>query len=330
MSKPAALWRTRRNQRIPGIGDVLEQVSAAGARRYALRTIDQRDQEVGVVMRSVITLVSAATRSPAVTNILDEFRRWAEERGVAITPEDLQAFERQKEKRISASKRHGMDAHELIEDWANGALERASVPVAGRSIVSALDDWADSYGATPVAGSAERLTCHPELRYAGRIDCHVLDARGAEWLVDFKTTTAPELVRDRPELRMSDHLQVAMLLLAQERCGRRCEGGLIVYLGEDGAHSWIETLADPEAARAAAEWGRARDRLRDQLRSPRRAEQLSVSPASGDWIPWDPDEVAESAADRRGDDLPSQRFRDGDPEWNDRAPDWPDWNLEDA
>ena len=105
--------------------------------------------------------------------------------------------------------RRGRAVHARVESWVRGRLDVATVSALARPYIGSVLCWAESSGVIPDPESAERLTCHPELLYAGRSDFCVTDTSGARILVDVKPVDGiPGTVHARAHT-LPDHLQLA-------------------------------------------------------------------------------------------------------------------------
>lgn len=151
-------------------------------------------------------MVKAGVRIRFEDNALMKYAAWAEARGFAETKPALQMYLDELGGRDEFLRRQarGKDIHRLISQWARGELEGPAVPAEDRRYAAALMSWAEEHEIIPDPNSSERLTCHPEFGYAGRIDCQVRDATGNRVLVEFKTR---DVIGQRPELGAADHLQ---------------------------------------------------------------------------------------------------------------------------
>lgn len=90
----------------------------------------------------------------------------------------------------------------------------------------------------PAPDGVERLVCHPERRYAGRLDliADLADRRGASTLLDFKSNPKGAIY---PEA----HAQTTAYVEADERCGApRVERVLLVGISEDGEYNVVEGI----------------------------------------------------------------------------------------
>jgi hypothetical protein len=88
----------------------------------------------------------------------------------------------------------------------------------------------------PRAVDVERLICHPELRYAGRLDLlAVLKDSSELTLLDFKSNPKGNVYAEA-------HVQCAGYSLADHRCGgERIERALVVGVSEQGKYKIVPT-----------------------------------------------------------------------------------------
>lgn len=85
----------------------------------------------------------------------------------------------------------------------------------------------------PMPGGVERLVCHPELRYAGRLDLIAL-IEGAVTLVDFKSNPKGAIYKEA-------HVQSVAYMNADHRCGGEpIDRVLLVGIAEDGSLNPVE------------------------------------------------------------------------------------------
>ena len=84
----------------------------------------------------------------------------------------------------------------------------------------------------PVPIAVERLVCHPEFQYAGRLDL-IAEIAGKPTLVDFKTNAEGRIF---PEA----HIQATAYAIANERCGdERISDFLLVGIGGEGTYNAV-------------------------------------------------------------------------------------------
>lgn len=300
MAKPRPTEDLHETRDIRGVGK-LSVVGSTSAPRFA---ITLAGSEKRVKLRGVRSLVRSALAPPSATVSAAEFQRWLATRGRAVPASDVELYQRQRAANRDLNMERGSGVHRLVDLWVDGRLARASVPVEHRPFVAAFLEWADESGVRPVPGTANRLTCHPELLYAGRIDCHVHDeSSGEDLLLELKTKNDSEL--SDPLLGMTDHLQLAFLMHAEQRCHAPCDRGLIVYLDQSAGHMAVACEADAEMVAAAAAWAPLRDRLRSHLRTKRVQRQTAKTIAETHWTMWVDDPEDEHEPDDR---LPSERY----------------------
>lgn len=240
-------------------------------------------------------MIGAGVRIRFDDNALMNYAAWAEARGFAETKPALQMYLDEFGGRDEFLRRQarGKDIHRLISQWVRGELEGPAVPAEDRRYAAALMSWAEEHEMIPDPNSSERLTCHPELDYAGRIDCQVHDAGGNRVLVEFKTRDVTAIGR-RPEVGAADHLQLGMLLLAEARCGDACSRGMIVYLGEDATYASISCRANSTMVEALLSWAPQAQRLLDALRTQGASSEMVLQIADEHWTRWEHPEIVES------------------------------------
>jgi hypothetical protein len=88
----------------------------------------------------------------------------------------------------------------------------------------------------PVADGVERLVCHPELRYAGKLDLlAILNDSPALTLLDYKTNP-------QGNVYAKAHVQLMGYLAADQRCGgepiERCA---VIGLNDQGGYRMVQT-----------------------------------------------------------------------------------------
>ena len=162
--------------------------------------------------------------------------------------------------------------------WSYGVgLRPANGPTSGPTKstgwISAIREWADTYEVRPSAvRPAERLTCHPEMMYAGRIDlvAHVSNRLS---IVEMKTC-APENL-DAAIRKPFSHMQAAMLGTAEQICLRRPVAALLLFVTPDRAFTMCEAQATSAGVAASVERYRELSSLQSRLRGPEPTKQNS-------------------------------------------------------
>jgi hypothetical protein len=164
----------------------------------------------------------------------------------------------------------GLDVHTVLEDWAKTgeAPDPGVFPPEQRGYVRGLIRALLALDPEPLV--VERITCHPELMYAGRLD---LRARinGRDVLVDLKTNKGGRSY-------LEGHIQAAAYVMAEVALGEpEPDGTLIVAVGEDGSFEAMEGVARPEHFEAVLRCHRALGEVRRPLDAARRAAAKAVA-----------------------------------------------------
>jgi hypothetical protein len=215
---------------IPGIG-TLEFEQTPTRRNYWLRAEGN----------------TRRTRLPSVTSILRDtwpkpaLLEWYAKNG-ANSPALLKA----------ASER-GTNVHRFVEVFMTTGelLPFAEFPDEHRGYLQGIARFLWEADPKPIA--VERLVCHPELNYAGRLDL-IAEIYGVPTLLDFKTNP-------RGAVYPEAHVQTTAYAIADERCGSpRVERIMIVGVAEDGT---FNPVAGGDGAKV---WTSALDLYRQMAR----------------------------------------------------------------
>lgn len=195
-------------------------------------------------------LMKARRRFPSVTTILGKISSegalldWYEARGAeAALRLERRGLMRDcpPERAIEAVRDAGMGAkatagaaadrgkrvHSILQSWAECGVvpNPRTLPEEDRGYVRGLIRWL--LHADPEPTAVERVVCHPEFGYAGRLDLRAR-SRGREWIIDLKTNR-------RAQLYPKAALQTVGYHIADVRCGAEpADGELIVAVGPDG------------------------------------------------------------------------------------------------
>jgi hypothetical protein len=142
----------------------------------------------------------------------------------------------------------GKDAHRFIETYLKTGelLPFTDFEPQRRPYIQGAARFIFERDPQPVADGVERLVCHPELRYAGRLDLlAVLNDSPALTLLDYKTNP-------KGNVYAKAHAQMIGYAVADRRCGgepvERCA---VVGLNGEGGYRLVPTPMD-EAARVWA------------------------------------------------------------------------------
>lgn len=152
---------------------------------------------------------------------------------------------------LEAASQRGKAVHRFIETYATtgNLLDFADFPQDYWPYLRGAATFLWTYDIKPLA--VELLVCHPELRFAGRLDliAELADAPGVPTLVDFKTNPKGAIYNEA-------HVQCAGYRMANERCdGLEIQRVVLVGIGEDAGLNIVEGN-DHEARKV---WGCALD-----------------------------------------------------------------------
>lgn len=167
------------------------------------------------------------TRLPSVTSILRD--TWPK-------PQLLEWYAREGVKAaglLAAAQTRGKAVHRFLETFlSTGELLPWDVfPREFRPFLEGAARFIWTYDPKPLA--VERLVCHPEFRYAGRLDL-IAGIEGALTLVDYKSNPKGAVYREA-------HVQTQAYAMADHRCGAEpVERVLLIGLGEDGSMNPVE------------------------------------------------------------------------------------------
>jgi len=164
----------------------------------------------------------------------------------------------------------GLDIHGALEHWC----EHGDLPLGGdldpetRPYMRGLAAFLLKYNPVPVY--SERIVCHPELGYAGRLDlwCEI---DGLTAIIDPKTN-AKAATYD------THHLQLAGYRLAEEFVtGQRPTQALVVGIGPDGNFDAVPCAAEDEDFVAVLDLFRRMKRIRQPLTAAQRRKALGAA-----------------------------------------------------
>lgn len=164
---------------------------------------------------------SRRTRLPSVTTILRE--TWAKPRLLAWYAEqgtNAPAV-------LQAASERGKAVHLFVETFMRDGtlLPFEQFPVEYRGYLQGVARFLWERDPKPIA--VERLVCHPEMNYAGRLDL-IAEVDGARTLLDYKSNPKGAVY---PEA----HVQAIAYAIADERCGSApIERVMLVGISEDG------------------------------------------------------------------------------------------------
>jgi hypothetical protein len=128
----------------------------------------------------------------------------------------------------------GKEVHRFLETWfRDGILLRFSdFDEAHRPWIQGAARFILEHDPAPV--EVERLVCHPELRYAGRLDL-LADLHGQRTLLDFKTSRGGNVYAKA-------HVQTWAYALADFRCGGEpVERRVVVGFSDSGGFEIVES-----------------------------------------------------------------------------------------
>lgn len=136
----------------------------------------------------------------------------------------------------------GQDRGKAVHRWVESAMGGTVLPFS--DFEADYRPWVQAaarfmFEHQPEAIDIERLVCHPELGYAGRLDLlAMLD--GQRTLLDFKTSAGGNVYAKA-------HVQTWAYALADERCGGDpIERRVVVGLSGDGSYRIVESPAAGE------------------------------------------------------------------------------------
>lgn len=144
---------------------------------------------------------------------------------------------------LRSSGRRGTAVHAIAERyWRDEELPNlGDYPQEWHGFIRALARFLMDHDVVPDEDGTERLVCHPELGYAGRLDARVSVNGTPGVLLDLKTNTRGTVYSDH-------HLQTIAYALGDERCGADpVTAILIVALGENGRYEVHPGVGTPEA-----------------------------------------------------------------------------------
>lgn len=148
----------------------------------------------------------------------------------------------------SSAADRGKRVHAVLQAWAETGVvpNPITFPEDDRGYIRGLMRWL--LHADPEPTAVERIVCHPEFGYAGRMDlrarCH-----GGEFVIDLKTNRRCQIYRKACLQALGYHV-------ADVRCGADpADGELLVALGPDGTYAEGRTpLGTAEAWSAGLEY----------------------------------------------------------------------------
>lgn len=228
----ATVETTRLNRTIPGVG-LIEFTESETQRAYWLTPEDGKRR----------------VRLPSVTTILDGvwpkqwLLSWYAKYGEAAPGMSASAAER------------GTAVHAYIERYfTEGTFAPVDdYPEDVRPYLQGAAGFLWEHDPEPLA--VEWLVCHPEMKYAGRLDliATLEGARNVPVLLDFKSN-------QKGRIYPQAHVQASAYRLAHERCGGTAQIGraLLVGIAEDGTYDAVEGVD------AVKLWGNAVDFYRDR------------------------------------------------------------------
>lgn len=181
------------------------------------------------------------TRLPSVTGILGD--TWSDRALLEWYMREPNARELRDE-----GQARGTDTHRFIETYLREGvlLPFSDFEPQRRPYIQGAARFIFEHDPRPIEDGVERLVCHPELRYAGRLDTlAILNDSPALTLLDYKTNP-------NGNVYAKAHVQVLGYAVADRRCGgdpiERCA---VVGLTDQGDYHLVRTPMD-EASRVWA------------------------------------------------------------------------------
>lgn len=194
------------------------------------------------------------TRLPSVTTILKgtwprpRLLAWYADKGA-----DAPAL-------LAAAAERGKAVHRFIEEFMRDGtlLPFDAFPPEYHGYLQGAARFLWEHEPKPIA--IERLVCHPELNYAGRLDL-IAEVDGVPTLLDFKSNP-------KGAIYMEAHVQAIAYVIADERCGaQRVDRTMLVGIAQDGTYTPVpgETDVAPKVWASALDWYKQQARLRRAL-----------------------------------------------------------------
>jgi hypothetical protein len=178
------------------------------------------------------------TRLPSVTGVIGD--TWSDRALLEWYMREPNAREARDE-----GMARGSDAHRFIEHFLKTGelLPMTDFEPQRRPYIQAAAKFIFERDPQPVADGVERLVCHPEMRYAGKLDLlAVLNDSPALTLLDYKTNPAGNVYAKA-------HVQLLAYAAADRRCGgelvERCA---VVGLNGEGDYRLVHTPMDEAGA----------------------------------------------------------------------------------
>lgn len=132
----------------------------------------------------------------------------------------------------------GNDVHRFIEVWltTGKVLGFGDFPENRKPFLQGAVKFLVEHEPTAMIGGVEKLVCHPEHKYAGRLDTlGVLKDSDALTLLDYKTSAGGNIYA-------KGHVQGWAYAMADHRCGgERVERIMVVGISGDGTFRVVET-----------------------------------------------------------------------------------------
>lgn len=165
---------------------------------------------------------------------------------------------------LAAAAQRGKDVHRFVETFMESGdlLPFDAFPDTQRGYLQGVARFL--WDRQPEAIAVERLVCHPEFNYAGRLDL-IARIDGVPTLLDFKSNTHGRVYKEA-------HAQAHAYVIADERCGEpRVERVVLVGIAEDG------TYREVPGADASKLWGSILDFYKTLARFDRELEKAGAA-----------------------------------------------------
>jgi hypothetical protein len=173
-------------------------------------------------------------RLPSVTTILGNV--WSDQSLLQWTMREPNARQMRDE-----GIERGKDAHRFIETYLRDGvlLPFSDFTPTSKPYLQGAARFIFEREPEPVTDGVERLVCHPELRYAGRLDLlAVLNDSPALTLLDYKSNP-------KGNVYAKAHVQMMGYAIADKRCGGEpIERAAVIGLTAEGTYRFVQTPMD--------------------------------------------------------------------------------------
>jgi hypothetical protein len=251
---------------IPGVGTLIFDEAPAGSptkkgtprvrakRAYTLR----RDDGSEIELPSVTKIINKVSPKQALLSWYEacgaEGAVTAERAGALHYVEPADAIDVVRrlgmgaKEQMEAGQRRGVAIHAILERYLRDGVipNPEDFPDEYQGYIRALARFLRLHPMEPEPDGVERLVCHPELGYAGRMDLRArVGAGGVSTVVDLKTNKDARIY---PEA----HIQTVAYAMADERSGAKpAENILIAAMGADGSFAVANGVGTPAMWRSA-------------------------------------------------------------------------------